>query len=299
MASRTDRTHSGHMNDSRSRPAIFVSADMEGCATIVHWDEVRPGAAPPYERARRIMAAEVNAALEGALGAGARTAVVNDAHSAMRNLVVEGLDPRARLVSGRVKPLYMLQGIEADRDALAFFIGYHGAVGDRDAVMGHTYSPRVIFECRLSGKGRAPIVVGELTINAALAGHYGVPVALVSGDRTTLCEAERAVPWAMRVETKRSLSYYAAECLSPQRVQEALRAAGAEAVQHRPRMELFALRAPITLAIDTMTTAQSDALDGLPGFSRCAARTVAYSAHDMASVYRALVSIIHLGAAAA
>jgi D-amino peptidase len=287
------------MSDTSSGPAIFVSADMEGCATIVHWDEVRPGGAPPYERTRRIMAAEVNAALEGALGAGAREAVVNDAHSAMRNLVVEGLDPRARLVSGRVKPLYMLQGIETHPDGLAFFIGYHGAIGDRDAVMGHTYSPKVIFECRLAGMDRAPIVVGELTINAALAGHYGVPVALVSGDRTTLAEAERIIPWAVRVETKRSLSYYAAECLSPQLVQETLRAAGAQAVRQRARMELFTLKAPISLAIDTMTTAQADALDGLPGFSRLAARTVEYSADDMSSVYRALISIIHLGAAAA
>lgn len=287
------------MSDTSFGPAIFVSADMEGCATIVHWDEVRPGGAPPYERARQIMAAEVNAAVEGALGAGGRAAVVNDAHSAMRNLVVNGLDPRARLVSGRVKPLYMLQGIETHRDALAFFIGYHGAIGDRDAVMGHTYSPRVIFECRLCDPDRAPIAVGELTINAALAGHYGVPVALVSGDRATLAEAERTIPWAVRVETKRSLSYYAAECLSPQHVQEALRAASAEAVRHRQRMEVFTPRAPITLAIDTMTTAQSDALDGLPGFSRLAARTIAYSAGDMLSVYQALVSVIHLGAAAA
>jgi D-amino peptidase len=287
------------MTDTASAPAIFVSADMEGCATIVHWDEVRPGAAPAYERARTILAAEVNAAIDGALDAGASAAMVNDAHSAMRNLVVQDLDPRAKLVSGRGKPLYMLQGIEARRPALAFFIGYHGAIGDRDAVMGHTYSPRVIFECRLSSRDDAPLVVGELTINAALAGHYGVPVALVSGDRTTLAEAKRTIPWAALVETKRSVSYYAAECLSPQRVREALRAAGAQAVRERERMELFQLAPPVTLAVDTMTTAQADALDGLAGFSRCAARTIAFRADDMLSIYRALVATIHLGAAAA
>ena len=287
------------MTDTASAPAIFVSADMEGCATIVHWDEVRPGATLAYERARSIVAAEVNAAIDGALQAGASTAAVNDAHSTMRNLVVEDLDPRVRLVSGRGKPLYMLQGIEAELPALAFFIGYHGAIGDKDAVMGHTYSPRVIFECRLWARDDAPLVVGELTINAALAGHFGVPVALVSGDRTTLAEAERTVPWAVRVETKRSLSYYAAECLSPQRVREALREAGAEAVRQRERMELFQLAGPITLEIDTMTTSQADALDGLAGFSRRAARTIAFRAADMLCVYRALVATIHLGAAAA
>ncbi len=267
---------------------------MEGCASLVHWDEVQPGASDAYKRARRIVALEINAALAGARSAGADDAVVNDAHSAMRNLVIDGLDVHARVVTGRGKPLYMLQGIETDRQMLAFFIGYHGAIGDRDAVMGHTYSPRVIFECRLAGQ-----VVGELTINAALAGHYGVPVGLVSGDSTTLAEAARNIPWAMRVETKRSLSYFAADCLSPKAVQEAIRLGAADAVRHSREMRLFVLRPPIVLEIDTIKTAQADALDGLRGFKRTGARTVAYAGDDMAEVYRALVSIIHLGAAAA
>jgi D-amino peptidase len=239
------------------------------------------------------MAAEVNAALEGAFAAGARAAIVNDSHSSMRNLVIEGLDPRARLVTGRLKPQYMLQGVDAQRDAIAFFIGYHGAIGDRDAVMGHTYSPRVIFECRLAGQ-----VVGELTINAALAGHYGVPIALVSGDGTTLAEAQRNIPWAIRVETKRSLSYYAAECLSPSMVQDALRTAGAQAVRQKEQFRPFTLTPPIILEIDTMNASQAGAIEGFPGFQRRGARTIAYTGDDMPSVYRALVAIIHLGTAA-
>lgn len=281
------------MDTDANGPSVYISADIEGCATLVHWDEVTPGASQAYARARHLMAAEVNAAIEGAFAAGAQGALINDAHSAMRNLVGEGLDARARLVSGRRKPLYMLQGIETDRPALAFFIGYHGAIGDRDAVMGHTYSPRVIFECRLAG-----MVVGELTINAAVAAHYGVPVALVSGDRTTLTEAERNIPWAIRVETKASMSYYAAECRSPQWVQGALRAASAEAVRHAGKMRLFKLPAPIALEIDTMKTAQADALEGMHGFVRKGARCVGFTGADMATVYNALIAIINLGAAA-
>ena len=294
MESQPTRTQSKHMKETSLGPSVFISADMEGCASIVHWDEVQPGASEAYKRARTIVASEVNAALEGALGAGARDAVVNDAHSAMRNLVTFGLDVRARVVTGRGKPLYMLEGIQSEGKALAFFIGYHGAIGDRDAVMGHTYSPRVIFECRLAGQ-----VVGELTINAALAGHYRVPVALVSGDSTTLAEAARNIPWAVRVETKRSLSYFAADCLSPKAVQEAMRSAGADAVRRSSDMRLFVLPPPILLEIDTLKTPQADALDGLGGFMRTGARSIAYSGDDMPEVYRALISIIHLGAAAA
>jgi D-amino peptidase len=271
--------------------AVYVSADIEGCATLVHRDEVIPNGSAAYERARRLLVAEVNAALEGAFSAGVSSACVNDAHSTMRNLVGGGLDKRARLVSGRGKPHYMLEGIDAQAGAVAFFIGYHGAIGDRDAVMGHTYSPRVIWECRLADQ-----VVGELTINAALAGYYGVPVGLVSGDSTTLEEARRNIPWAKCVETKRSLSYYAAECRSPHEVQEALRAAGAAAVDQHS-YQLFVLKPPITLEIDTLKTSQADAIGSVPGFVRRGARTVAYSSDDMLAVYRALTVMIAMGAA--
>ena len=239
------------------------------------------------------MAGEVNAAIDGALGAGAQSAVVNDAHSSMRNLAGQDIDARARLITGRVKPLYMLEGIREQGSVLAFFIGYHGAIGDRDAVMGHTYSPRVIFECRLGGQ-----VVGELTINAALAAHFGVPVALVSGDATTLAEAERNIPWALRVQTKASMGYYAADCRSPQAVRDALREAAADAVRQRTRMRLFDLKKPVVMEIDTVTASQAAAIGRSAGFVRMAARTVAFTGVDMAAAYDALVTLIAVGAAA-
>src|SRR5205807_5728301 len=122
------------------------------------------------------------------LACGAARVTVNDSHSFMRNLIAGEVQPAVELVSGGLKPHFMLQGLTADFDA-AFFVGYHGAIGDERAVMGHTYSPRIIFECRLGG-----LAVGETTINAALAGHLGVPVALVAGDQTTLEEARRNLP---------------------------------------------------------------------------------------------------------
>lgn len=273
--------------------AVYVSADIEGCATLVHWDEVRPGDGREYERARRLLVGEVNAALQGAFAGGAQGAVVNDAHSSMRNLVTSGLDPRARLVSGRGKPGYMLEGIDAQDDALAFFIGYHGAIGDRDAVMAHTYSPRVIWECRLCGRA-----VGELTINAALAGAYGVPVALVSGDRTTCEEAQTTIPWAQRVETKRSLSYYAADCRSPDDVREEILDAARRAVAQRADLQLFQLPRPAVLEVDTLRTSQADAIERLAKFTRIGPRTVSFSADDMREIYRALVALITIGTAA-
>jgi D-amino peptidase len=271
--------------------SIFASVDLEGCATLVHWDEVRPSADAAYQRARRLMTSEVDAALRGAFGAGAANAIVNDSHSVMRNLLLDELDPRVKVVSGRLKPQFMLQGIEGC-DA-AFFIGYHGAIGDAQAVMGHTYSPRIIFECRLNGEP-----VGETTINAALAGHFGGPVALVSADQTTLEEVRRNLPWAVTVETKESIGYFCADSLSPSMVCDSLEKAGALAVKRLPEMRPFSLAAPIEMEIDTLRTSQADVLELVPGMRRTASRSVAYRARDFAEIYRALMAVIYLGAAA-
>jgi D-amino peptidase len=159
--------------------------------------------------------------------------------------------------------------------------------------MGHTYSPRVIFECRLGG-----LVVGELTINAALAAHFGVPVGLVSGDATTLAEAERNIPWALRVQTKVSLGYFAAECRSPHAVRHALREAATDAVRSCARMQLYECARPIVLEIDTVTTSQAGAIARAAHFERIAARTVSFTGSDMAQVYDALVTLIAVGVAA-
>jgi D-amino peptidase len=279
------------MPNSSSQPAVFVSVDMEGCADIVHWDEVRPSPSLEYARSCAVMTDEVNAVVAGAFDGGAASVTVNDSHSTMRNLIAERLDSRATIVSGRLKPLFMLQGIGREHTA-AFFIGYHGAIGDAEAVLGHTYSPRVIFECRLNG---AP--VGELTINAALAGSFGVPVTLVSGDRTTVAEAEASVPWAERVETKRSFTYYAAQSYSPAKVCEMLREAASLACG-AGNAKPFELAAPVTMEIDTFRSAQADHLELMPGISRVGARTIAFTASDFGSVYRALQAAIYLGSAA-
>jgi len=271
--------------------SVFVSVDMEGCATLVDWDEVRPSADAAYQRARRLMTAEVNAVLDGAYGAGAARAVVNDSHSTMRNLIAGDVDARAKIVSGRLKPHFMLQGVDRGVD-LAFFIGYHGAIGDARAVMGHTYSPRVIFECRINGEA-----VGETTINAALAGHFGVSIALVSGDQTTLEEVSRNLPWAIGVETKSSIGYFSAEGLSPDVVCDALRAGAAQAMRRAADMRPFVVPAPIVMEVDTIRSSQADLLELVPGMRRTGGRTIAYAADDFTQIYRALMAVIYLGAA--
>ena len=167
---------------------VYISVDMEGVAGVVHEDQtdpIDPRHAGEYNRFRRLMTGEANAAIEGALAAGAKTILVNDSHWLMRNLLAEELHPAAELLSGGPKLRSMVEGVDEGFDA-ALFVGYHARAGTGHAIIDHTYTSRV-HEARLNGQP-----VGELAINAALAGTYGVPVALVSGDQALAAEAARA-----------------------------------------------------------------------------------------------------------
>src|SRR5256712_9540605 len=191
---------------------VYISVDMEGIAGVVHesqTDPTTPAFAAEYGRFRRLMTAEANAAVEGALAAGATKVLVNDSHWFMRNLVAEELHPGAELLSGDPKPSSMVQGIEDGFDA-ALFIGYDAGAGTRNAILDHTYADRVA-EVRLNGRA-----VGELGLNAALAGAHGVAVALVSGDAALAAEAKQLLGDAVTtVVVKQAVSRHAARSVAP------------------------------------------------------------------------------------
>jgi D-amino peptidase len=186
---------------------VFVSTDMEGTAGVVDWEQC-VGDGPQAEAGRRLLLAEVNAALEGAIEGGATQIVVNDSHSKMRNLPPDELAGRASYISGSHKPLYMMQGLD-DSFGACLFVSYHGSVG-APAGLSHTYNPRAVVEARLDGR-----VTGEAGINALVAAHYGVPVVLVTGDDCACAEAAELLPGIHTAVVKRHVSRVAAESLHP------------------------------------------------------------------------------------
>src|SRR5881628_2880210 len=218
----------------------YISIDMEGIAGVVHesqTDPTNPAAAAEYGRFRRLMTSEANAAVEGAVAAGATRVVVNDSHWFMRNLVAEELHQAAELLSGDPKPHSMVEGIAGGFDA-ALFIGYHARAGTRHAILDHTYADR-IHEVRLNGKP-----VGELGINAAFAGIHGVPVALVSGDAALAAEAKDLLGEGVEtVIVKEAVSRHAAKSVAPAVACRMMREEVARALKrsHAP----FTLRAPV------------------------------------------------------
>src|SRR6478735_4110933 len=148
---------------------VYLSVDMEGVAGVVHVDQTRR-TGHDYERARRWMTAEANAAVLGAYDAGATEVLVNDSHGDMRNLVLEELDPRVEVISGSLKPWSMAEGVTAGARA-ALFVGYHAGAGSQAGILDHTYYGRVVARCRVGGRDW-----NETALNAAVCGALDVPV---------------------------------------------------------------------------------------------------------------------------
>ena len=172
---------------------VYISSDMEGTAGVCSWKQCDPNDTSEYPVYRRLMSLEVAAAIAGAREGGAKRIVVNDSHWSMHNLLFHELpgDDDLRVVSGAPKPWSMMQGIDSSCRA-AFFTGYHAMSGDA-ATLSHTFSEAVY---RVSVNGTP---CSEALLNAALAGSYGVPVVLITGDRRIIEETTRLLPWAVGI----------------------------------------------------------------------------------------------------
>jgi D-amino peptidase len=261
---------------------ILIAADMEGVSGVVHWDHT-DSKHEEYKRFRRLMTGDVNAAIEGACEAGATKVLVADGHGSGRNILVEELDPRARLHSGSPSPLAMIQGLDESVDA-AMFVGYHARVGSKNAILDHTWSSRCIDGVWLGGRP-----TGEIGLNAAVCGHFGVPVILVSGDQTACAEAAALLGTVEAAVVKQATGRMAAACLPPEIAQERIRAAAKRAVERLaagqgPRP--LELQAPIQLAIELVTSDMADRVAILPDADRTEGKRVEFVAEDALMAYR-------------
>jgi D-amino peptidase len=262
---------------------VYLSTDIEGTAGIVHWEQVLNG--PEYEGGRTLLENEVNAAIDGAGDAGATSFLVNDAHYLMQNLRPERLHGRASLISGKHKPLYMMEGLDASFDA-AFLVSYHGSISAGTAVLSHTYNPGVFYHVELNGH-----VVGESGINALVARHYEVPIALVTGDDATAEELLRIAPTAECVIVKRSITRFAAESLHPEVACERIREGAARALERLDQMAPPAISLPATLEIQLTTSDYAELGTCLPGVERTGPRSLRIAGSDALRLYRTWVGL--------
>ncbi|MFD5556385.1 M55 family metallopeptidase [Streptomyces sp. NPDC127068] len=252
---------------------ILISADMEG-ATGVTWPaDVLPGT-PQWERCRSMFTSDVNAAVLGFFDGGADAVLVNEAHWTMRNLLLEHLDDRVEMLTGRHKSLSMVEGVQhGDIDGIAF-VGYHTGAG-MEGVLAHTYLANSFTGVWLNGERAS-----EGLLNARVVAEYGVPVVLITGDDLTCEDALGYAPGALKVAVKDHVSRYAAVCRTPTRTAAAIRSAAKEAAalseRHAPVSD-----GPFTVEMEFDAEHLSLAATVVPGVARTGERRVAYTSDTM------------------
>lgn len=259
---------------------VLVSVDMEGIAGVVGWDDTVPGR-PDYERARRLMTSEANAAVRGVLAFDSEAEVlVADGHALYRNLLPEALDRRARLLRGRPRADGMLAGLDQDVDAV-LLIGYHGRAGSWRSVLAHTMNGLVIFDVRCEGRS-----LGEIGLNVALAAARGSTVVLVTGDDTAAKEAKEVAPGIHAVEVKRAVGGWAADTLHPDEACGRIEAAVGPALEERTAIRPLRFDGPTELEIDLVRPVMIEPLLLVPGLERAGARTLRYRGESFEAAYR-------------
>lgn len=258
---------------------VYISVDMEGVACVTHGDHTKLQG-EEYERARKWMTAEANAAIEAAFEAGAQEVVVSDSHGHMRNMLPDEVHEDAILVRGSPRALTMMEGVDETFDA-AFFVGYHSQAGTPLGVLAHTYIGSAVYAVRLNGT-----TVGEPGFNAAIAGHFGVPLALACGDDTVATEVQALMPWTECVTTKWALSTLAARNLTPKASQKRIREGAKRALGRLSEMKPLVFEAPIRFEVDFMRPLSAHLAGDIPGVERIGGRTLAYTGKDMLEIVR-------------
>lgn len=267
---------------------VLISIDMEGIWGVVHGDQVSSDG-HDYDAARKWMAEDANAAIAGLREAGAGEIVVNDSHGSQRNILPSDLDPDAALISGSPKPLSMMEGVDADCEAV-LFIGYHARAGTASAVLDHTISSSAVWAIKINGRE-----MPELGINAAVAGAYNVPVIMISGDEET-CAQARAIlgDGPVTVAVKSGLGRTAARMLPRAEALKRLREGAKEAYLKRPRPAPFKLNAPYTFDLEFHTSSQAEIPLFVPNVKRTGGRSVSFTASDFVEGFRLMRALIAL-----
>jgi D-amino peptidase len=241
---------------------ILISVDIEGVAGVYHAQQVRAGN-PEYERARRLMTEEANAAIVGAFEAGAAEVYVNDSHGDFRNLLPDVLDARAQVIQGKPRYLSMAAGVELGVAGMCM-VGYHSRAQGR-GILAHTINSFAFARIEFNGEP-----MSEAGIYGALAGEYGVPVLMASGDDVFIEENRALFPHATFVQTKRATGQTSGVSLSPARACEAIRAGVVAAIAARANARPLKLTTPLRVNLHAQTPALADLFCQWPSFERVA-----------------------------
>ncbi len=256
---------------------IYISADMEGVVGAVSGDQLSPGGFE-YERFRKFMTTEVNAAIDAARAAGATEFVISDSHGNGQNLLIEELPDDVTVIRSWPRELSMMAGIDETFDGV-IFLGYHASTANTRGVRAHTMSSASITGLRLNG-----IEMTEGSMAAAAAGHFGVPVIMISGDDVAVAENQVLIGDVEGAVVKWAKGFHSAETLTPEAGYEVIRTRTKSAIDRISRFEPYVLETPIELELTLKHYQPVELLGYLKNVERVNSHTIRYVGEDIIEI---------------
>lgn len=274
-----------HLASAQDKLKIYISADMEGVVGAVTGEQLGPSGFE-YERFREFMTREVNVAIAAAYEAGATEILVSDSHGNGQNLLIEKLPKSVQIVRSWPRPLMMMQGIDATFDGV-IFLGYHSSTTNPEGVRAHTISSARLADIRLNG-----ISVPEAGLNAAIAGHFNVPVIMISGDDAIVKEAEELLGDIEGAVVKWAYGFHSAKTMTPEAAYDLIRAKVKKAIARIKDFKPYKLKTPIELEVQFKNYRPSEVLSYLSIVDRIDSHSIRFVGRDMAEVSRFLEFLI-------
>lgn len=269
---------------------LFISADIEGISGVATIQQLLTHT--EYQRFRALMTEEVNAAIRGAFNGGATEVVVADGHGNMSNILVEELDPRARLVSGNNRVMCQLEGLDETFDGI-IFIGHHGREGDSNAVISHTLAGICVTEMMINGK-----VIGETEMNAMVAGAFNVPPIFISGDDIYVDEVKETLPHVESVVTKYAKNRLSAELIHPKVVQKNIEKTVEKTVRNIHKHQPLVVAGSTTFEIEFKGPQQAQMTSTIPSVQMLSPKRITFTCDDIVTAYKHMWACVIIATAA-
>ncbi len=271
----------GQTSAQESGLKLYISADMEGLAGAVTGDQLGPSGFE-YGRFREFMTQEVLATIRGARAAGVTEILISDSHGNGESLLLEMLPDDVQIVRSWPRPLMMMQGIDESFDA-AVLIGYHAGTTNPDGVRAHTISSARLAGVRLNGAS-----VSEGVLSAAIAGHFGVPVIMISGDDAAVAEVQATIGDVEGAVVKWNYGFHSARTITPAAAQQLIEEKVKTALNRRTQIRPYRLSTPVTLDLRFKSYRPSQVLAYLPIVERTDAHSIRYVGDDILAVSKFL-----------
>lgn len=274
-------------SEETKKPRIYISVDMEGIGAIVNSPQLGQSGFE-YAKGRKLMTNEANAAIEGCLEAGAGEIVVSDSHGNAQNLIPDELHEAALLIRSFPRSLLQMEGIDDSFDGV-IFIGYHPMEGTPNANLSHTIWGSKIFEIKINGKP-----VSEAVFNAAVAGHFNVPVIMIAGDQHVAKEATETFGPVETVITKESLGWLSAKSRHPKLICQEIKEKSKKAVLRIKELNPYVVKPPIKMELTFKNIYDAEAFSYLPWIKRLSGKTILVESDNIVDINRFITALFSI-----